>query len=228
MSRASALPPGIRRVDGPLPYLLSTPPPGEAGAAPTEPFPLLVFLHGLDEGAPEEIVAALSRHGPLARSAAGLARQRFVIATPQLPLRGDHWYRYAAAVEQIVGTLASTLPLLPGANLLTGFSFGGNGALDLGVEQPDLWRAVWAVDPTRVPASPLQPPLWISGGSVARRNAERFRATLELEFAGGETGPAATRQRVWEDAGLDHVGTARAAYSGDRVYRWMLDRLSLR
>lgn len=52
--------------------------------------PLLCFLHGYDEGAPREIYAALTKHGPL-RSGNSPVTEQFVIIAPQLPRRGDIW-----------------------------------------------------------------------------------------------------------------------------------------
>jgi len=64
-----------------LSYLVRPPISTVADESPS----LLCFLHGYDEGAPVDIVAALSRHGPL-RS---LYNGSFVIVAPQLPVRGD-------------------------------------------------------------------------------------------------------------------------------------------
>ena len=110
-----------------LSYLIRPPISTVADESPS----LLCFLHGYDEGAPLDIVAALSRHGPL-RS---LYNESFVIVAPQLPVRGDIWNRYAATVRQIVLDEAERYACDLRRLYLTGFSFGGNGVFDLSFAQ---------------------------------------------------------------------------------------------
>ncbi|QDV35609.1 hypothetical protein [Tautonia plasticadhaerens] len=198
---------------GPLPYLLSVPAPVAAG-----PRPLLCFLHGYDEGAPMPIRQALSRHGPLAPGNSPLATSEFVVVAPQLPIRGDLWHRFAEAVGQIVAQVQESQGIDPGRAYLTGFSFGGNGVFDLALAQPEIWAALWAVDPTRVPPEDPGRPAWLSSGEVSRGRAAAFIGRLSLEPAGDE-GPG---DRVYEDRGLDHVGTASGAYRDEAIYRWLL------
>ena len=45
--------------------------------------PLLCFLHGYDEGAPLDILAALTRYGPLRANTPSTAIAPFVIVAPQ-------------------------------------------------------------------------------------------------------------------------------------------------
>jgi hypothetical protein len=73
--------------------------------------------------------------------------------------------------------------------------------------------ALWAVDPTRVPRTAPEQPLWLSAGEVARAQKQQFMRALAL----GELG-----SRRWADDGRDHVGSARAAYGDERIYRWLL------
>jgi predicted peptidase len=85
-----------------LPYLLSVP---DAAGRPSAAKPLLCFLHGYDEGAPMQIHRALTLHGPLRPDSSPLATTEFIVVAPQLPMRGDRWYRYADVVEEIVQRL---------------------------------------------------------------------------------------------------------------------------
>jgi hypothetical protein len=85
-----------------------------------------------------------------------------------------------------------------------------------------MWAALWPVDPTRVPTKPITIPVWLSLGEIFRFQARSFIRTLGLESA--ETGPAA--DRLWFDAGKDHVGTATQAYNNERIYRWLLSKQS--
>lgn len=203
---------------GPLPYLLSLPPgtvvaPGSA--------PVLCFLHGYDEGAPMETRQALTRHGPLAASASPRARDEFIVFAPQLPVRGDHWLEHAGAVEEIAREVQREFGGDAARSYLTGFSFGGNGVFDLALAQPELWAALWPVDPTRAPRADPALPIWLSSGEVSRHAARAFLDRLRLEPLHGAAEPG---DRVFLDRGLDHVGTAGAAYGDDRIYRWLLAR----
>ena len=183
---------------------------------PSSELPLLCFLHGYDEGAPVDIIDALTRHGPLREGNPREWIDRFVIVAPQLPVRGDLWRRYAAAVREIVLAEAWRYRCDVTRLYLTGFSFGANGVFDLALEQPDIWSAAWAVDPTRIPPRALEVPVWVSIGQASRHQASAFVRRLSLAEAGHDT------DRVWTDEGADHVSTARRAYRNPQVYEWLL------
>ena len=198
----------------PLRYLLSVPP---VSARPGERFPLLCFLHGYGEAAPRDIRRALTLHGPLRSSSAARAKQEFIVVAPQLLIGGDLWNRYADVLRQIVSEVRSEHGGDPARLYLTGFSFGANGVFDLGAAQPDLWAALWAVDPTRAPPKKLKRPVWLSFGEISRSRKDAFVDALGLAGdAGGD--------RVWKDEGLDHVGSATSAYADERIYRWLLSK----
>ncbi|MFL5383846.1 MAG: hypothetical protein ACJ8GN_15100 [Longimicrobiaceae bacterium] len=199
----------------PLPYAVSVPAGAEA------PLPVLCFLHGYDEAAPMELAAGVARHGPLRPGGSPLATRDFIVVAPQLPLAGDHWHAYADAVRRIVGGVRAEHGGDPARTYLTGFSFGGNGVLDLALAQPDFWAALWAVDPTRVPREEIRRPVWLSFGAVARRGRDAFVRALALALAPAE-GDAPAGDRLYLDEGEDHVGSATRAYRDDRIYRWLL------
>jgi predicted peptidase len=163
---------------------------------------------------------ALTLHGPLAPGASGVA-DSFIIVAPQLPLRGDFWYKHAGKVRRIVEQVQAQYQGDPERTFLTGFSFGGNGVLDLALVHREFWTALWPVDPTRVPATGPQCPIWFSSGEISRRNAPAFMRRLDLEPLQSGVEP---RDRVYEDQNQDHVGTARLAYRNDDIYRWLLSR----
>ncbi|HEY0020403.1 MAG TPA: hypothetical protein VGC13_29160 [Longimicrobium sp.] len=200
----------------PLRYLLSLP----RGADAADARPVLVFLHGYDEGAPMDIHGALTLHGPLRPGNPAVAVEEFIVVAPQLPVRGDLWMRSADAVRDIVRRVQAEHGGDPRRTYLTGFSFGGNGVFDLALAQPDTWAALWAVDPTRIPPRDPGLPVWLSSGEISRRRQPGFNAMLRLESAG--TGLPG--DRVYTDAGKDHVGTATLAYREERIYRWLLER----
>ena len=201
----------------PLRYLLSVP--SETARAGTR-FPLLCFLHGYGEAAPRDIRRALTLHGPLRSSSSPRARQEFIVVAPQLLIGGDLWNRYADVVRQIVSEVRSEYGGDPRRLYLTGFSFGGNGVFDLGATQSDLWAALWAVDPTRVPAKSLKRPVWLSFGEISRPRKDLSVSALDLYPYGDDP----RGDRIWLDEGLDHVGSATSAYGDERVYDWLLGK----
>ncbi|HEX8245317.1 MAG TPA: hypothetical protein VF541_17520 [Longimicrobium sp.] len=199
----------------PLRYLLSVPETkGDGDAAP-----VLCFLHGYDEGAPANIRAALTLHGPLRPASAETATRDFIVVAPQLPEQGDLWHRHAENVLRIVTDVRAAHGGDARRTYLTGFSFGGNGVFDLALLQPDFWAALWAVDPTRVPRRDVGRPAWLSFGAVARRGKEAFIRALRLVPAAD---PIPDADRLYLDEGQDHVGSARLAYADARIYRWLL------
>jgi predicted peptidase len=195
----------------PLRYLLSVP----AARGPRRVFPLLCFLHAYGEAAPRDIRRALTLHGPLRGTSSPRAREEFIVVAPQMLIGGDLWNRYADVLRQIVSEVCSEHGGDPRRLYLTGFSFGGNGVFDLGAAQPDLWAALWPVDPTRAPTKKLKRPVWLSLGEVSRARKRRLIETLGLQtdIAG---------DFVWLDEGLEHVGTATSAYADERIYDWLL------
>jgi predicted peptidase len=198
-----------------LPYLFSIP----SRASAAERLPLLCFLHGYDEAAPLEIRDALTRHGPLQATAAPAVRREFLVVAPQLPRAGDIWSWYADAVQELVMAVQQQHRGDIGRTYLSGFSFGGNGVFDLALSQRDFWAALWAVDPTRVPASDPQRPTWVSIGEVARFRRRSFIDALQLQPLFPARAPG---ERVYLDEGADHVGSATLAYADERIYSWIL------
>jgi predicted peptidase len=196
-----------------------------ASAPPGTPRALLCFLHGYDEAAPLDVVTALTRHGPLRPGNPARYIDQFVIVAPQLPTAGDNWIRYARVVQQIALEEARRNECDLGRLYLTGFSFGGNGVFDLALEQPELWAALWAVDPTRVPLRKTDVPTWLSLGEVSRYQASGFIRRLQLEPAERlVTNERVSGDRVWFDEGHDHVGAATFAYRDARIYEWLLSK----
>jgi predicted peptidase len=205
----------LRVEEGPLRYIFAVP-----EARPSAGHPVLCFLHGYDEGAPMDIRAALTRHGPLRPGNVVRAVEECIIVAPQLPTRGDVWHRYADAVRAILRQVHRRHEGDPQRTYLSGFSFGGNGVFDLALLQPDTWAALWAVDPTRVPARDPQRPVWLSFGEVARHRKDGFIRALALR----PVLESADADRVYLDEGADHVGSATLAYQDERIYAWLLSK----
>lgn len=200
-----------------LEYVLRVP----EGDSPSGGWPLLCFLHGYDEAAPREIRQGLTRHGPLAPTAAAIAAEQFVVVAPQLPIAGDRWREHGAEVLQIVQRVSDECGADPLRLYLTGFSFGGNGVFDLALEAPRSWTALWSVDPTRIPQDSGHP-VWLSVGEIARRRIPAYVRALELKARADEQPPG---DRVILDEREDHVGSARRAYADSRIYEWLLRRV---
>jgi hypothetical protein len=207
----------MQRTDlGRLPALLWLP--DGTDDEPAENRPVLCFLHGYDEGAPAEIQQALTLHGPLSAGSSAAGSAEFIVVAPQLPTRGDLWFRYADAVLELVERVQAFHRGDPDRTYLTGFSFGGNGVFDLA--QEGLWAALWPVDPTRVPEQDSGLPIWLSSGELSRRRNDEFVDQLGLQPFSDDLDP----DRVILDYDRDHVGTARAAYQDERIYQWLLRR----
>jgi predicted peptidase len=206
----------MERIDGPtLSCVVESPAPGEP-----PPYPVLCFLHGYDEGPPLSPEQGATRHGPLAPRSRAALGGRFLILCPQLPARGDLWHRHAGDVAALVEETRRARGGDPDRTYLTGFSYGGNGVLDLALALPRRWAALWPVDPTRVPSGDAGAPVWLSAGAAARPRREGFIGTLGLVDAGN----APVGERLWVDQGEDHVGSARRAYADGRIYAWLLSR----
>jgi predicted peptidase len=186
-----------------------------------ESWPVLVFLHGRDECKPFKIADALTLHGPLSPQSASEAVEQFLIIAPQLDSPGgDVCLRHAAALMNIVQDATRLYRGDARRAYLTGFSFGGNGVLDVGLMQPNVWAALWAVDPTRVPQQAPARPLWVSAGKYANPNQPAFRAIGLQESS--EPADRNTADRVFFFTGTGHSTTARTAYADPGIYQWLL------
>jgi hypothetical protein len=202
----------------PLRYVVSLPPTFTPG---TGPWPVLCFLHGYKEATPLPIQQVLTRHGPLRPENPSQAAARFIVVAPQLRAPGGDVWRYQAdVVQDIVRWVQTAYNGDPRQTYLTGFSFGGNGVFDLALAQRDMWAALWPVDPTRVPPTPLPRPVWLALGEVSRSRQEAFIRVLRLQSAIDHP----DGDSLYLDRGLDHVQTARAAYQDEQVYTWLLTK----
>ena len=195
--------------------LLMVPEPSQT----SEELPILCFLHGYDEGAPTKITDALTRHGPMRPGNPESIQNRFIIIAPQLPARGDTWRLNGIAVYNIIRHIQEKYNGDVDRTYLTGFSFGANGVLDLALEQPGFWAAVWAVDPTRLPKRAPELPVLLSFGAVSRPAKKAFIQMLELVPA-----HSLSEDRIYTDDGADHVGSAEIAYGNEQNYAWLLFR----
>ena len=208
----------IRLVNGtPLPCLVSVPP---GAMTAREGYPLLCFLHGLCEAAPAETRRALTLHGPLRPGNRCAAIRSFVLAAPQLPSPESRWRDFAGPVLDLLAGIRARFCGKGQRSYLTGFSLGADAVFDIAKAAPATFAALWAVDPTQVPDHDLGIPVWLSLGELSRANEAGFIKRLRL----ARRMPGEQRARVYEDRGLDHVGTATAAYRDNAIYEWLLDK----
>ena len=124
----------------------------------------------------------------------------------------------APAPEEIASEVVRDHPGNLRRMYLTGFSLGANGILRIAPGEHAVWAAVWLVDPTLAPPGKIEGPIWVSAGERARKHRAALVTTLALQ----ELGPGGPADRVYEDAGLDHVKTADRAYGNSAIYTWLL------
>jgi predicted peptidase len=175
-----------------------------------------------------------ARHAPPQPVGSGSgATQRFVIIAPQLPanLRENKWHVMA---DRVAAIALDAVARYKGNRLkiyLTGFSYGGNGVLNIGSFRPDVWAALWPVDPgTWTPVAPNgtsvnipDQPLWVSAGPHAEGNHGSFTkywTTVDHDWKAPDKNP--DPRRVYENKRLDHPATATAAYGNRDIYTWLL------
>jgi predicted peptidase len=188
--------------------------------------PVLCFLHGSGEhDGCLKIEEAIARHGPLkdnkeTKEAVG---DRFIVIFPQLPAPGgDVWGDYAGEVKTIVEAVWEEYRGDTERTYLTGFSFGGNGVFDVASKQPDIWAALWPVDPTLKPFPKSKRPVWLSLGDRSRgkNEVESLNALGFQEVKQGQDNPDG--YYLYTDYGKDHTATATLSYQDNRVYNWLL------
>lgn len=184
------------------------------------PRPLLCFLHGHGEAAPMDIQSALTLHGPLHALAPRDWLDRFIVLAPQLPVPGDIWHHHANDVLALIDLVTQQHSTPAVARYLCGFSFGGNGVFDLALQQPDVWTALWSVDPTRPPDPAMRQPTWLSIGDRVRRRESEFFENLRSK-AVNDTPDG---DRVHLDQHQDHIESSHMAFADRRIYEWLLSR----
>lgn len=204
-------------------------------------WPILCYLHGRREcGRPsdtkEEREAFLTSHGPLKVGSSQSATNDFIVVVPQMPcLPGggirsfsNNWKDYADIVKQIATTVQEQYRGDLQRIYLTGFSYGGNGVLDIAIADADakkrlnFWAALWPVDPTRSYGKIPQLPIWLWYGNNNLQPNQDTVKKLGLQCAPVNGIPAG--DSLCTNTGLLHVPTATAAYEKDGVYAWLREK----
>lgn len=195
-------------------YLLYLP---EAYPASTEPWPLIMFLHGAGERGSD--LAKVRKHGPAKLIDAG-KRFPFIIVSPQCPANG--WWTSELQLRSLVALLADLqrrYRIDEDRVYLTGLSMGGYGTWALAGARPDLFAAAAPVCgggmPERV-GSMRDVPTWAFHGVKDQTVSpdESRKMVAALKKAGGNV-----KLTLYPDAGHD---AWTATYRNPALYEWFL------
>lgn len=194
-----------------LDYLIAEP------SGLSEPWPLLLFLHGAGERGDDLDLVAV--HGPPKQAAAGTPLP-FLMVAPQCPA-GSWWTWQTDALLALLTEIIDSYPVAADRVYLTGLSMGGIGAWDLAARRPDLFAAVVPIcgDGRRYLVPGLtSTPIW------AFHNSDDplvpVQGTLDLVEGVREAG-GDVRATINTIGGHD---AWTAAYDDPELYRWMLDQ----
>ncbi len=192
-----------------LRYLLYLPPQYKPDG---DPWPLLVFLHGMGEvGNNLELV---KRHGPPKLIAQG-KHFPFIVLSPQSPRPGWNVHAVAALIDHI----ADKYNVDRSRIYLTGLSMGGFGTWALAAAYPEKFAAIAPICGGGDPRSAERLkniPVWVFHGARDRvvPLAASERMVKALKAAGGNV-----KFTVYPDAGHD---SWTATYDNPELYRWFL------
>ena len=193
--------------------------------------PVLCFLHGAGEagadrnGKPQSLATVLKNGSPAWHAEKGSASvSRFLVICPQLERRRRWESSDAPWVDSIVQAAVREHGGDLSRSVLTGFSYGGEGAFQIASVSKLPWPTIWAVDPAlqRVPPIPAaNVRIWVHHGSAqpGAENMKKFAEQLALE---PRSDSAQGTRRVHTALGTDHPGTCTAAYAEVHVYDWLL------
>jgi predicted peptidase len=201
-----------------LNYLLHLP--EQAHLSAGEPWPTILFLHGLGECGDEP--TAVLRQG-LTRHIARQPDFPFIVIAPQCP-RNTWWPELADGIAQLLDGCCASLPIDRQRIYLTGLSMGGFGAWYLATLWPDRFAAVAPICggghrfhgfPDRVTAL-KDTPVWAFHGArdevVPLAHSENLVNTLRE--CGGNV-----EFTIYPDAGHD---SWTETYSNPELYQWLL------
>ena len=198
------------------------------------PHPVLCFLHGAGEGAtkdtegtePQLLNKLLANGSPAWHAEDGSAFiAPFLLVCPQLEKRRRWEQGDAAWVDHLVEAAIRDHGGDDSRLILTGFSYGGEGAFQLAATSRLGWSTIWTVDPAlqRVPPVPGDDVRVLVHHGRAQPGAENMKAfasTLALVPRAADS--EAVGSRVITSLADDHPGTCRAAYADARAYEWAL------
>jgi predicted esterase len=193
------------------------------------PHPVLCFLHGAGEAAtdkngnPQPLAKLLANGSPAWHADHGSPFvSRFLVICPQRHKRGRWTSSDAAWVDDVVEEAANEHSGDLARLVLTGFSYGGEGAFHVAPASRLNWPTIWSVDPALQPSSPAPPAttrVRIDHGDEqpGGEHMAAFAAKLGIDnLAGSHAG----RLIIKLDA--NHAETSVRAYRQPQVYDWLV------
>ena len=185
-----------------------------------EPFPVILFLHGMGESGTDGIAQATVGIGPaITRSKKPFP---FIVIMPQSPKRS--WMADSPDGQTAIAILdevGKEYKLDPNRTYLSGLSMGGYGTWSLAVKYSDKWAAIAPVcgggDPKQ--AEKIKHiPCWIfHGDKDTAVNVEKSREMVAaLKAAGGNP-------KYDEYPGVGHNSWDKA-YATKELYSWLLQQ----
>jgi predicted peptidase len=188
-----------------------------------EPWPLMLFLHGLGESGNNEL-EKVKIHGP-----PGFVDKRpdfpFVVVSPQLPPPPGGMDDVPTAWQpepliQLLDHVTNELNIDRTRVYCTGLSMGGFGTWRLVAKYPERFAAAAVIcgggDPAAMAASLRRVPIWAFHGALDEvvplcKSDEMVRA---VRCAGGDV-----RLTVYPDVAHD---SWKPAYANEALYKWLL------
>jgi predicted esterase len=121
-----------------LPYFLALP----ASVSPGKRYPIVISLHGSNERGDSASVIAVDWCSPVWTRATNQAKWPCLVLVPQCP--NQDWWNdstLASAVNHLLDTLISVMPIDTDRVYVTGWSMGGSGTWQLLTQFPDRFAA---------------------------------------------------------------------------------------
>jgi dienelactone hydrolase len=186
------------------------------GPAPSDGWPLMVFLHGSGERGTD--LDDVRRNGPPKLFGKMKELNSFMIITPQCP--DGRWWD-SVAVKDLIDQTVATQPVDKSRIYVTGISMGGFGVWDLLKAYPDFFAAAMPMCGGGDPHSAKRfkdVPIWIFHGSLD--TDVPIQRSLEMEAALRKAGGNPTFT-LYPDSGHD---CWTRSYNDPEIYAWLLQQ----
>ena len=208
-----------------LNYLLTLP--KGYGEDPNRRWPVLIFLHGLEERG-ERIQAVVDHPEGEGEGLAKVALTRegfdFVTLSPVCP-KGTHWFSVHDRLARLIEHVLATHAVDPRRVILTGVSMGGMGTWSLGMARPGMFAALLPIA-----GGIYSPPMSADVTPVVRVPVWAFhdRADPSIPLA-QDAAPIERLKALGGDARLTITQTGRhyihqEVFADPAVMRWLAER----
>lgn len=199
-------------------YLLSLP--ADMDGKGGEPYPLVLFLHGIGEGGNGTTELDLVAAHSYGKYIAAGKEYPFIFASPQLT-RGKFWVSYIETLNRFLDHLLETLPVDRDRVYLTGLSCGGTGTWIWGEANPERFAALLPVCGAGIVWSSYtlcNTPIWAfhgdADGSILCTESQNMVNAINAR--GGNA-------KLTLYPGVGH-NSWDYAYTDDKVVEWMLSQ----